>query len=258
MRKPIATILFAGIVLVGFAIHNFARADQLCDPSKPQTTPTSRFEINQKDGTTFDTKTKLTWKICSDGQLYSDGQCTGNATGFTWNNAVQAFGNKGDNWRLPNVDELGSIIEKQCLSPAINLAVFPGISSAMSFFWSGSSYVADSANASGVYFNDGITGAGVKMYNGYVRLVRGGQWIDTLKKSELQQAELAKRNVKKKADAQAELRTVEAQLASSKPKLSILRESLKTLRNLAEGVASNAIAASLLPLFAPLAALLGA
>lgn len=60
-----------------------------------------------------------------------------------------------------------------------------------------------------------------------------------------------------KTDAQAELRTVEAQLASSKPKLPILRESLKTLRNLAEGVASNAIAASLLPLFAPLAALLG-
>lgn len=65
-------------------------------------------------------------------------------------------------------------------------------------------------------------------------------------------------SAEEKAEAQAELRTVEAQLASSKPKPLILRESLKTLRNLAEGVASNAVAASLLPLFAPLGALLGA
>jgi hypothetical protein len=59
-----------------------------------------------------------------------------------------------------------------------------------------------------------------------------------------------------KSEAEAELNTLLAQLQSSKPKTSILRESLKTLRNLIEGVASNAAAAGLLPLFAPLAALL--
>ncbi|GAB2742740.1 hypothetical protein GCM10027019_22780 [Melaminivora jejuensis] len=64
-------------------------------------------------------------------------------------------------------------------------------------------------------------------------------------------------SAEEKAEAQAELSTVEAQLASSKPKISILRESLKTLRNLVEGVASNAVAAGLLPFFGPLAALLG-
>lgn len=60
-----------------------------------------------------------------------------------------------------------------------------------------------------------------------------------------------------KAEAEAELQTLEAQLQSSKPKSSIIRESLKTLRNLVEGVASNAVAAGILPRFAPLAALLG-
>lgn len=60
-----------------------------------------------------------------------------------------------------------------------------------------------------------------------------------------------------RVDAEAEIQTVEAQLRSSKPKISILRESLRTLRNLVEGVASNAVAAGVLPLFLPIAAALG-
>ena len=60
-----------------------------------------------------------------------------------------------------------------------------------------------------------------------------------------------------KSDAEAELQTLEAQLQSSKPKTAIVRESLKTLRNLLEGVASNALAAVLLPMFGPLSGILG-
>lgn len=59
-----------------------------------------------------------------------------------------------------------------------------------------------------------------------------------------------------KQEAEAELQTVEAQLRSSKPKIAILQESLRTLRHLIEGVASNALAAGILPLFEPLAAML--
>lgn len=58
-------------------------------------------------------------------------------------------------------------------------------------------------------------------------------------------------------DAEAEIQTIEAQLRSSKPKSAILRESFKTLRNLIEGVASNAVASAVIPLFAPVAAILG-
>jgi len=64
-------------------------------------------------------------------------------------------------------------------------------------------------------------------------------------------------NGDQKNEADAEIQTVEAQLKSSKPKINILRESLKTLRNLIEGLAGNALAAGLLPLFAPVAAALG-
>lgn len=45
----------------------------------------------------------------------------------------------------------------------------------------------------------------------------------------------------------AELATVEAQLASPKPKSSVVSECLKTIRNLLEGVTSNGLAAALLP-----------
>lgn len=55
-----------------------------------------------------------------------------------------------------------------------------------------------------------------------------------------------------KNEADAEIQTIEAQLKSSKPKINIIRESFQTLRNLIEGVAGNALAAELLPLFATL------
>ena len=60
-----------------------------------------------------------------------------------------------------------------------------------------------------------------------------------------------------RAEAEAEIQTLEAQLRSSKPKPAILRESLKTLRNIIEGVAASAVATQVLLLFAPLAAALG-
>lgn len=63
--------------------------------------------------------------------------------------------------------------------------------------------------------------------------------------------------VDERTEAEAELQTLEAQLKSTKPKLSIVRESLRTLRTLLEGVASNALSAMLLPLFEPLSGLVG-
>jgi hypothetical protein len=42
-----------------------------------------------------------------------------------------------------------------------------------------------------------------------------------------------------RAEARAELRTAQAQLGSPRPKLSILRESLQTIRGLLDGIASR-------------------
>lgn len=179
MKKTITTIFLANIVLVGFAMQNLAQAEdsmpaaQECDNSKPETTPYSRYKINQADGTAFDSETKLTWKICAEGQVYSDERCTGEATNFYWDSAMQHFGGQGDDWRLPNDNELTSIVEERCQNPAINLAVFPDTTP--SYFWTASSDKPSSANARYVEFYNGRAHSFDKNSSYYLRLVRGGK-----------------------------------------------------------------------------------
>lgn len=183
MKNPAAT-LFISAVLVGFTLQNSTRAEQQCDAGKPETTPVSRFEINQTDGTVFDTKTKLTWKICSEGQSYSGGHCTGGATNFTWDNAMQTFGDAGDGWRLPNFEELGSLVEERCRNPAINMEIFTNETE--THFWS-----ARNPDFSwGVSFNEDSFVTYEKKGENIVRLVRGKEWFEPLKKAQ-EQADLA-------------------------------------------------------------------
>jgi hypothetical protein len=142
-----------------------------CDPGVQETTPASRFEENRTYGIAFDRKTKLTWKLCAEGQSYSNGHCAGNATGFTWDEAMKAFEYKGDSWRLPNADELKSLVEGQCQKPAINLMIFPNTPS--SSFWSSSLDDADQSKAWSVSFLQGGSNSGDKSARHNVRLVRG-------------------------------------------------------------------------------------
>ena len=153
-RKRMMTLktVLLGAALLGVA-HNEVLAEQKCNLSEPETTPTNRFKINTQEGTAYDTKTKLTWKICAEGMAYSGGQCTGNPISLDWNASMKTYGNNGQGWRMPNVDELFSIIEKRCSDPSINSAIFPDTSS--SDFWSASAYAGISANAWPVHFHDG-------------------------------------------------------------------------------------------------------
>lgn len=80
-------------------------------------------------------------------------------------------------WRLPNVRELGSIVEQKCSDPAINSTIFPNTNS--TDFWSSTTYVdtskSDAARyAWGAYFYSGRTDIIAKNENFAVRLVRGG------------------------------------------------------------------------------------
>jgi hypothetical protein len=188
MRKSVTTILLVNFLLTGCATYER-------DPNKLETTPTSRFVIYQPEGTVFDTKTKLTWKICAEGKVFSGGLCVGDASAFAWNNAMQVFGDKGDGWRLPNVDELNSIVEENSRNPAINVAVFPN--TPPYHFWSATVYASNPIYALAVGFDEGSTISRDKAtgtssgYSSYVRLVRGAQWFDPLKEGERKQTELA-------------------------------------------------------------------
>jgi len=96
--------------------------------SIPPSTPTSSFSV-LGDGTVLAPRTNLMWMRCLVGQTLSGGVCTGTASLFTWANALNAAKAQNvaghNDWRLPNVKELLSILEDRCNSPALNADLFP-------------------------------------------------------------------------------------------------------------------------------------
>jgi len=158
--------------------------DQVCKPAIPASTPTSQF-IDHGDGTVTDARTNLMWNRCAYGQTWDGSTCTGSYMNTTWHGALQepAIVNRGSgyagytDWRLPNINELRSLVEEQCYSPAINLNVFPNTPGTI--FWSSSPNAYNSQIAWGVHFFSGSIDSGGRSNDylgGYaVRLVRGGK-----------------------------------------------------------------------------------
>jgi hypothetical protein len=154
------------------------------NPSVIETTPTADF-ADHGDGTVTHTKTGLMWKQCVEG-LSGAGCANGAATLMLWSNALNAantangglgFANYTD-WRLPNQKELQSIVESCGNSPSINQTAFPA-TPATQWFWSSSSEVSLPGYAWGILFNTGATINSLKGNTAFVRLVRGGQPVDS-------------------------------------------------------------------------------
>lgn len=103
------------------------------------TTPNNRFELMGKGAEVKDTITGLIWQRCSVGQTWDGNTCTGTATQHTWQQALTVAKNLENNYRLPNIKELKSIVERQCYNPAINSQIFPNTPSG--YYWSSSPYI---------------------------------------------------------------------------------------------------------------------
>lgn len=149
---------------------------QTCNSAISATTPDSDFTLNG-DGTATHHRTGLTWLRCSLGQSWDGTTCTGTASAYTWQAALQApvgysFAGLGD-WRLPNKNELASLVERSCYEPAMNLTVFPDMASL--YVWSSSPLAGSSDYAWSVYFLYGDVGFDNRSSSEQVRLVRGGQ-----------------------------------------------------------------------------------
>lgn len=114
---------------------------------------------------------------CALGQNWDGAGCTGNAQITTWAGALQAAESAGfaghSDWRLPDIKELGSIVDLACYDPAINATVFPNTPS--NWFWSASPYAGSVSSAWYVHFFNGHDGFGSLTGYPRVRLVRGGQ-----------------------------------------------------------------------------------
>ena len=166
--KLIKTVL----LISAFAVAAIANA-QTCDDSITPTTPDNRFSDNG-DGTVTDKTTNLIWMRCALGQTWDGSTCTGSATTYTWQQALQEAegytfaGSSG--WRVPSIKELASIVELSCYNPAINQEVFPHTPS--DWFWTASPYAPNSYDAWIVSFGYGDDSRNDKSLNRSARLVR--------------------------------------------------------------------------------------
>ncbi len=120
--------------------------------------------VDNGDGTVTDITTGLMWQKASDGSM-------------TWENAIshcESLSLAGyDDWRLPNIRELRSIVDYGKYSPAIDTNMFPDTKS--SPYWSSSTNASNTDHAWLVYFTHGYGGSNHKSSDYYVRAVRGGQ-----------------------------------------------------------------------------------
>ncbi len=127
------------------------------------------------DGTVTDPTTGLMWMRCAMGQIWNGTTCTGAANTFTFDQAnaltgTTTFASQGD-WRVPNIRELQTIVDRSVSNPAMNL-IFPD--AIQSGVWSASADTSLSDVAWFMHFhNYGGTGFGGYKISGYqVRLVR--------------------------------------------------------------------------------------
>ena len=168
--------------------HDYTSANSaVCDRAASGTD--ASFTDNG-DGTIIDNCTNLMWKKCSEG--LSGATCgTGSASTMTWENALaqcetvalcndDTFAVDGDcsenegvkynDWRLPNINELLSIVNYSTASPSINTTYFPNTMSG--YYYSSTNRFSNSLYAWGFTFSSSYTNYIGKSVSSYVRCVR--------------------------------------------------------------------------------------
>ncbi len=91
------------------------------------------------DETVLDTKTGLMWMRCALGQAWDGETCIGSPSGMNWDTAWKQseydFAGHQD-WRLPTIDELRTLVDTRYLASTFNRSVF--INCPSDKFWSSS------------------------------------------------------------------------------------------------------------------------
>lgn len=171
--------LWLGWVMALMLLPCLAQA-QTCRTTIAPSIPSKDFTLHG-DGTVTHNPTGLMWMVCSLGATWDGSNCSGAAEKYTWSDALKQavssqFGGYTD-WRVPNKNELSSIVERSCYGPAINSRIFPATPD--SHFWSSSPYAGYSNGAWLVSFDYGNLGGNGRNNSAAVRLVRGGQSLDS-------------------------------------------------------------------------------
>jgi len=128
-------------------------------------TSTTRSFTDNSDSTVTDTKTSLVWQKSTSGSEMTWEEALSSCEGLT-------LGSQSD-WRLPNLKELGSIVDVYEYNPSIDSTAFPGTES--DDYWSSTTKEGTATYAWHMkFFLGGQTDTNDKTSNRYVRCVRGG------------------------------------------------------------------------------------
>lgn len=156
-----------------FFLMPFWAVSQTC---LPEFDISLQFEgyIDNGDGTVTDPDLGLIWMRCSLGQTWQDDTCKGDASELNWQQALQAaHGYQYANqlgWRVPNIKELASLTDRDCVRPAINQLYFPNTSS--DDYWTSTPSVIDPQRAWVVAFFNSSNSLKDKKLFVFTRLVR--------------------------------------------------------------------------------------
>ena len=128
--------------------------------------------IDNGDGTVTDTETGLMWEVKTD-----DGGPRDKDNYYTWEQALSYCKNLSlagyNDWRLPNRNELQSIVDYERYNPSIDPIFSYTVSNV---YWSSTTYADYPGSAQDVYFSEGnVWGRGKSANLDHVRAVRGGQ-----------------------------------------------------------------------------------
>ncbi|WP_298607296.1 DUF1566 domain-containing protein [uncultured Thiothrix sp.] len=156
-------------------ITNSVHAEQSCSSNMERSNSLNQFQDNG-NGTISDQKTHLMWQKCPIGQTGND--CSGEPEVLTWLNALNKavtlnnnnYANYSD-WRMPNMKELSTLVERSCMYPAINLENFPN-TGGYQLFWTSTTLIGNPGSVIGISFTFGTPEAASKTSTRSLRLVR--------------------------------------------------------------------------------------
>lgn len=146
---------------------------QICNDSMVSSHVHGQY-IDNKNGTITDVINGLIWQKCSVGQdfIQSTNACTGNPINAgRWQDALVLSNNVQD-WHLPNIKELATLVERKCSEPAINVSDFPTVTPGI--YWSNTPDMKDINGNEGKFinFSDGSESSEYFDSPKFVRLVR--------------------------------------------------------------------------------------
>jgi hypothetical protein len=126
------------------------------------------------NGAITDNATGLVWQKCYYNQTYSAGSCIGTTGPITWQAALgycNTLSLAGRIWRLPNINELKSIVDVSRSNPAVHEGFLPTNPGP---YWSSTTFITMVSNAYAVDFNNGGVVTTMKTSSAYARCVSTG------------------------------------------------------------------------------------